>query len=166
MNKTACFSGYRPEKFSFILIDGQEAYLNLQSKIRAAIITAVEDGFDTFLCGMARGLDLICGGLVLQLKQERPQYSGIRLIAVPPFPEHGFGGPWGVIHSLVMSRADDLVFPAENNSRRAYHLRNRDMVDHSSRLICYYDGQPGGTGYTVDYARQKGLEVVNLQSLK
>ena len=36
------------------------------------------------------------------------------------------------------------------------------MVDRCSRLICYFDGQPGGTAYTVRYALQQGVQLVNL----
>lgn len=127
---------------------------------------AVEDGYATFLCGMAQGFDLVCGALALELKQNRPECSALRLIAVPPFRGHGFSDAWGVIHSLIMSRADDIIYPSEENSRHAYHIRNRYMVDHSSRLICYYDGQPGGICHTVAYARQNGLEIINLKATK
>ena len=160
--KTVCFSGYRPEKFSFILMDNQEAYLHLESRIRREIIKAAQDGFGSLLCGMARGFDLVCGSIILQLKQDRPECSTLCLVAVQPYRDHGFTGPWGVIHSLVMSRADKIVYSAEEYSRQVYHVRNRYLVDHSSRLICYYDGQAGGTDYTVKYARNKGLEIINL----
>jgi hypothetical protein len=36
------------------------------------------------------------------------------------------------------------------------------MVDKSSKLICYYDGSGGGTGYTVEYAKKRSVQVVNL----
>ena len=159
---TACFSGYRPGKFSFILLDGQEAYLNLEARIKAEIMRSQEDGYDTFLCGMAMGFDLVCGSIVLRLKQEKPECSEIRLIAVPPHHGHGFTGPWGVIHSLVMSKADQVIYPTDKQNSHVYHIRNRYMVNNSSRLICYYDGQPGGTDYTVDYARKNGMEIINL----
>ena len=110
-NKTACFSGYRPGKFSFILLDGQEAYLNLESRIQAEIIKAMDNGYDTFLCGMAMGFDLVCGSNVLRLKQNHPECSKLRLIAVPPYHGHRFDGPWGVIHSLVMNNADEGLYP-------------------------------------------------------
>jgi len=34
--------------------------------------------------------------------------------------------------------------------------------ERSSRLRCYYDGQPGGTAHTIRYAVRSGLEVFNL----
>ena len=36
------------------------------------------------------------------------------------------------------------------------------MVDAASLLICFFDGQPGGTAQTVRMARQRGLRIVNL----
>ena len=145
---TACFSGYRPGKFSFILLTGQEAYLNLELQIQAEVVKAVKDGYDTFLCGMAMGFDLVCGSNALRLKKTHPECSKLRLIAVPPYHGHRFDGPWGVVHSLVMGNADEIIYPADKQNSHVYHIRNRYMVNTSSRLICYYDGQPGGTAYT------------------
>lgn len=36
------------------------------------------------------------------------------------------------------------------------------MVDSSSLLICYFDGQAGGTAQTVHYAQSSGLHIINL----
>jgi len=122
----------------------------------------MDDRYDSFLCGMAMGFDLVCGSNLLRLKQSNPECSNLRLIAVPPYHGHGFAGPWGIIHSLVMSQADEVIYPTDKQNSHVYHIRNRYMVNHSSRLICYFDGQPGGTSYTVDYARKKGIEIINL----
>ena len=43
-----------------------------------------------------------------------------------------------------------------------FSVRNRFMVDSSSLLICYFDGQAGGTAQTVHYAQDSGLHIVNL----
>ena len=40
--------------------------------------------------------------------------------------------------------------------------RTRYMVDHASLLIAAFDGSPGGTRYTVEYAMRRGLEIVDL----
>ena len=43
---------------------------------------------------------------------------------------------------------------------RAYHLRNRWLVDRASLLLAFWDGQPrSGTGATVAYARRRGVAV-------
>lgn len=42
------------------------------------------------------------------------------------------------------------------------HRRNRWLVEHSGRCICCLGRETGGTAYTVRYARQRGLPVVNV----
>ena len=158
----ACFSGYRPSKFSFPLLGDQEAYRKLESEIKAEVLKAVNDGYAAFLCGMAEGFDLLCGQIVLELKQGHGDCSGLFLTAVPPYRGHRFSGTWGIIHKRLMSLADEIVYPTDRQNSHVYHIRNRYMVNNSTRLICYYDGQAGGTKYTVEYARRKGLEIINL----
>ena len=41
------------------------------------------------------------------------------------------------------------------------HRRDRYMVDHASLLIAAFDGTPGGTRYTVEYAMRRGVSVVD-----
>ena len=82
---TACFSGYRPEKFSFPLLDENHfEYLRLQSDIHKSIIKALELGYHFFLCGMARGFDLLCADILLDIREQNKQYRDISLIAVLP----------------------------------------------------------------------------------
>lgn len=86
--------------------------------------------------------------------------ASTQLIAVRPFDGHGLTDPWHVLHQLILRRADELITLASKYHWRACHDRNRYMVNHSSRLISYYDGQKGGTDYTVKYASEQGLAVI------
>jgi len=161
--QTVCFSGYRPEKFAFILHQGNEDYLALEKRIEEAILQAVDDGHTSFICGMAKGFDLVAGSLVVALKESWAELADLTLLAVLPFERHGFPSePWHTLHKMVLDRANEVFILAPKYHSQAYHDRNRFMVDNSSRLICYYDGQKGGTDYTVKYAREKGLDIVNV----
>ena len=40
--------------------------------------------------------------------------------------------------------------------------RDRYMVDRSSLLIAAFDGTPGGTQYTMQYAMEKGLAILDI----
>ncbi len=40
--------------------------------------------------------------------------------------------------------------------------RNRYMVDHSALVIAVYDGTPGGTKRTLEYALRQGVSFVDL----
>ena len=42
------------------------------------------------------------------------------------------------------------------------HKRNRHLANNSSVCVCYLTEESGGTFYTVNYAKQKGLEIINI----
>lgn len=37
------------------------------------------------------------------------------------------------------------------------------MVEHATHLLAVYDGKPGGTQYTVNYARERGLNMTIIE---
>ena len=41
-------------------------------------------------------------------------------------------------------------------------IRNRYMVDHSTYVLAVWDGTPGGTGSTVEYALRKERKVLHI----
>ena len=41
----------------------------------------------------------------------------------------------------------------------AYQRRNEWMVDHSSRVIAVFSGEPSGTKNTIDYAKALGISI-------
>ena len=52
MGKTVAFSGYRTDKLP-------ENIDPIRISLKETIAQCVEDGYDTFLCGMADGFDLM-----------------------------------------------------------------------------------------------------------
>nr|WP_242861871.1 SLOG family protein [Christensenella timonensis] len=160
---TCCFSGYRPEKFAFPLKAPSREYSILLGYINIYILFSIEKGYTAFLCGMAQGFDIICGETILRLKKH-PGYEHIRLSCAVPYRDHSkrWDGIWQLRHQKLAGLADQVIYVSEDYSRECFHVRNRFMADHASRLICYHDGQSGGTAYTVDYCRKKGIEIINL----
>ena len=150
---SACFTGHRPNRFSGVQMD------DLCLDISAAITDAIEEGYDTFYCGMAQGTDILAGELTAALRQ---QYPWIRLIAVVPFPEQtdGWDADWLQRYESLLEKSDEVRTLLPHNQKGGYFLRDRYMVDRSSLLIGVYGGSPrGGTAYTVRYARKKGLRI-------
>lgn len=148
MGKTVAFSGYRTEKLP-------ENIDPIRIQLRKEVAKCIEDGVDTFLCGMAAGFDLMAAEIVLELKKT----YFIKLICVIPFDD---GRDHNETYSYVISNSDDKVVLSSKFSYDAYYKRNEYMVDNCDKLICYYDGRYGGTEYTVDYAIKSGIPVVNL----
>ena len=51
---------------------------------------------------------------------------------------------------------------SEHYSSDCFFARNRYMVDKADVVVCAYDGQSGGTAYTVNYALKKGKIVIQI----
>ena len=147
-----CFSGHRPEKL-------EEPEADIKQWLSAQIDSAIAAGYTTFISGCAMGVDIWAAQIVLQKKQQNPS---LRLIAATPWP--GFSNKWSIDWQVQYSdllKNADLIVPVSNHYHKSvFQLRNEWMVDHSNRVIAYFNGAPGGTKNTIDYAASKGIEVV------
>ncbi|MBQ4154053.1 MAG: DUF1273 family protein [Clostridia bacterium] len=159
--KTCCFSGYRPHKFNFEFNKSDLKYIELESNIISALLSSIEQGYDTFLCGGAMGFDLLCGELVLLIKERFPN---IKLICVIPFSgqSKNFPAEWKERYDRITSQCDSVYKISEKFSKACFHLRNFEMVYSSSRLITYFTGRSGGTANTIALAQREKLDIINI----
>ena len=98
---------------------------------------------------------------VLDMKKEYPQ---LRLILVLPCEDQtrGWQSEDIAVYEDIKRRSDKVVYVSREYTPNCMHRRNRHLVDHSGTCICYLTRDSGGTAYTVDYARRKGLHVINI----
>ena len=66
---------------------------------------------------------------------------------------------WKARYNDILEQADEKILLQEEYTRGCLHARNRYMVDNSSFMIAVYNGEEGGTKYTIDYATKKGLRI-------
>ena len=116
-----CFTGHRPEKLN---MPETEVIAWLESEIRKAI----DDGFVTFISGMARGVDIWAAENVLRLRDE---CKPIHLICASPFEgfERSWGEDWKRRYNSVMRQADIVKFVSPEYSRVCFQIRNVWMVE-------------------------------------
>ena len=147
-----CFTGHRPEKLT-------RSETNIKKDLEAAILQAVNDGFVTFITGMARGVDIWAGEIVLQLREHNPN---LHLIAASPYEgfESRWSAEWQRRYSDVLEQADLVRFVCKGYSKDCFQLRNEWMVNRSARVIAVYNGEPGGTRNTINYANTLNIETV------
>ncbi len=148
---SVCFSGYRLRKFS-----ATDDLVVVQQRLAATINACVQKGYHTFLSGMADGFDMMAAEEIVKIKALDAQITFIA--AIPCYH-------WRTLsphEQGILDAADTVVAVAEKAGTAAYHMRNRYLVDNASLLVCYYSGTPGGTRYTVNYAKSKGLEIINI----
>ena len=159
--KTVCFTGYRPEKIKKTDPDNDFLFADIQAHILGIIHKLAERGYKTFLSGMAEGFDLMAASAVLLVQSNYPE---IELVCVIPFPEQAdrFAPFWKAEHKRIMREAQRHITISDKYHSGVFHRRNNFLVDNASFLVCYYDGQPGGTYHTVEQAESKELEIINL----
>lgn len=149
------FTGHRPEK----LIRSEH---EIRSDLEIEIRNAIDNGYTTFISGMSRGVDILAAELVLQLRQNR---QPIQLICAIPYEgvESGWTADWQQRYRAVLQSADEIKYVCSRRSRGCYHIRNRWMIDRSSRVIAVCNGQSGGTKSTIDYAIRKRRVVYQIR---
>ena len=152
LNKTCCFTGHRPGK---LVADESE----IRAWLRQEINRAVNSNFNTFICGMADGVDVWAALEVLALRKNNPE---IRLVSAVPFRGMDKSSQCGDISlfNKIISESDYVHYICDYYTRWCFLARDRWMVDRSERVIAVFNGSKGGTAYTLEYARNKGREIV------
>lgn len=144
-----CFTGHRPEKL-------KQPESVIVKALETAIKEAIADGKNVFISGMARGVDIWAAEIVLRLRNEG---QNLKLICASPYDgfERGWSAEWQRRYNVVLAAADLVRFICPGYSRSCFQIRNEWMVDHSSLVIAVFNGQPGGTKNTIDYAKKQKI---------
>ncbi|MBQ9166752.1 MAG: DUF1273 family protein [Oscillospiraceae bacterium] len=157
---TCCFTGHRSGRLPWLSNPNDWRTQALADTLWQQILTSYEEGYRTFYSGMARGVDLLCARLVLQLQEEDP---AVQLIPAIPFPGQARNWPQRdreEYQSVLDRCGENAVIVSPSYTKFCFFQRNRYMVDHSSKVIGVFDGTPkGGTYQTLEYARKKGLKM-------
>ena len=157
------FTGHRPEKLPWGTREDAPECVELKTRMEQAIRETAKEGFDTFLCGMARGCDLYFAEAVVKLKGEG---LPLRLEAWLPCPEQADRWPSEDRrrYEKLLLECDGVYILEPRYSEGCMLRRNRAMVARCHRLISVWDGSRGGTGAAVRYGRIHGLEITSLWS--
>lgn len=97
-----CFTGHRPEKL-------QEPEGAVTVALEKEIRQAIADGFNVFITGMARGVDIWAAEIVLRLQDAG---EAVRLICACPYQgfERGWKQSWQERYQAILSAADLVRF--------------------------------------------------------
>ena len=146
---TCCVTGHRkiPEEKIPLVVSG----------LRAAVLSAVECGYNHFISGFAAGVDLMFAGIVAEMKESH----ALTLEAAIPYLGR-MNTPDKTFQRLI-GACDIVKVHCAGYSKGCYMTRNRYMVDSSSLVIAVYDGRKaGGTAATIQYATKSGCPLVKI----
>lgn len=156
--KICCFTGHRPKFFPWHSDLNDKSAKQLLIELRKEILKAIEDGFYTFVCGGALGVDTWAAQIVLSVKESYPH---IRLIIALPFTGYNsFVTDNDYVNTI--NSADEVVIVGTETGKDGLSKRDKYMVDNSERIIAVYDERTGihsGTYHALQYAKQRDIEI-------
>lgn len=152
--RRCCFTGHRPQKLC-------RAENDIKKDLEEAIKKAISGGYSTFITGMAYGVDIWAGEIVVGLRESNPE---LHLIAAIPYPDFcgRWSSDWKQRYDALLEKADLIKYICPSYNAGAYQRRNEWMVDHSAHVIAVFNGEKSGTKNTIDYARkcEIGIEII------
>lgn len=152
-NQTCCLTGHRR-------ID-PTLYPIIAKNLNDTVEYLIKNGYRYFGTGGALGFDTMAAQCVLKLKEKYPY---IKLILVLPCLSQT--NHWNkndiAIYETIKSKADKVVYTSKEYTKDCMFKRNRHLVDNSSICVCYLTKTIGGTAYTINYAAQQGIRIINL----
>ena len=151
--KTCCFTGHRriSESGKHLLYDGV--------LLHACRLTRM--GVTDFICGGALGFDTIAAQAVLALRERRPD---IRLILYLPCENQTLRWTHAdkIIYEQIKEAADEVRYISKEYDADCMMRRNRAMVDAADVCVYYLNHNFGGTAATVNYARERGIFLIDV----
>lgn len=110
------------------------------------------------------GVDTWAAEIILELEKQK-KFEEIRLCVALPFPgfKERFDSKQQTRLRDILLACDEQVTTSEQESEKAYHTRNKYMVDHADCLLAVYDNDRSirsGTGMTVNYAQKKNYPLL------
>lgn len=126
-----------------------------------AIEKTWKDGYDTFISGMALGVDMWAAEIVLEMPKLVPEMKLKLIAAVPCDGQDKLWRPeMRKRYQDILSRAAEVVVVSPGPyAAWKMQRRNQWMVDNSSLVIAVWDGSPGGTANCISYARRRGVKI-------
>ena len=154
--RTACFTSHRKIHMKDMR--------KIEKQLDKIIKKLYKKGVIFYGVGGSYGFDMLAEKAVIRA---RNRHNEIKLILVLPCKNQDkyWTEDNKAAFSEIKSQADKIVYTAENYTNGCMHKRNRHLVDFSGYCVAYLNENSGGTAYTVNYARENGLEIVNLGSL-
>lgn len=161
---SACFTGHRPQSFSFGYDEDSGGFEKLDAAIRAAVIDLCYHGYKRFYTGMAEGVDIWAAETVLSLADK---FEDLELIAVIPFAEqkNRMTDDFKKRYEHILDCAAKTIYISDRYTEDCFKKRNYFMVDHSDAVIAVYNPAKwrSGTGQTVRYAEAHQKRVILIQ---
>lgn len=167
IRQSVAFTGYRPSKLPFGYDMESDAAIALYNNLTKEYRKLIDKGFRFFLTGGAVGCDLMAADVVLNLKKEykKRQIPVYHVLCIPCYNHFkGWRQEDKEHFQRIKKESNQVIYVSKSEYYDGcMQKRNRFMVDTSVVLLAVYDGKPGGTKSTVEYAMKKKRKIVTIR---
>lgn len=151
-----CFTGHRN-----IFPEHTEKMPELLDGILEMLI---DRGVTVFRAGGAVGFDTVAA---LKVIEKKKKYPDIKLHLILPCKNQS--EKWNDLckqtYLYTLSQADSITYTADEYTHGCMLKRNRQLVNGSQFCIAYCTTGEGGTAYTLNYAKGRGLRTINIATM-
>ena len=151
------FTQIMKERDVTALFIGNGKNININVKeIENAVIKTIDMGIHIFLNGGQGQFDRMSACVIHNLKKQYPNIKSYLVIPYMTFKDYD------------PELYDEIIYPFEKHVESYYTYmgnigkRNKWMVNRASVAICYVRSTTGGAGKTLEYAKRKGLRIIDL----
>lgn len=147
MSKTVCFTGHRRIPPEYLAV--------LPERIDSMLSRLYDADFRIFIAGGAEGFDTLVASRIISFREKHPD---VHLQLALPYTRTG-----SAAYRRTLDGADEVTYISKQYRKDSPLERDRYMVDRADACVAFYlGGHGGGTYYTVRYANDRGVPVVNL----
>ena len=151
--RICCFTGHRriePERMK-----------RLYEELSRTLDVLLSQGVYHFRTGGALGFDTLAALAILDRK---PAYPQLHLELCLPCRDQAdrWNNHQKSFYHHVLEEADSVTYVSQVYTPYCMFARNRRLVDGADICVAYLKHSEGGTAYTVNYANQKKVEVINI----
>ena len=153
-------TGHRPDSFPFGYDETASACITLKTEIKKELVRLIESGIDSFITGMALGVDIWAAEIIIELKDIYPE---LKLYAAVPCPDQDkfWSSAQQKRYYSILQKCDRRFMLSSSYYKCCMLDRDRFMVKHSDIVLAVWNRKrTGGTAYTVDQARKLGKQVI------
>ena len=151
--QTCCFTGHR-----HLPADKIE---DIKKRLNDELDRLYHQGVRRFISGGAIGFDRMDAAAVAE---KHGQGWDLQLISALPCENQSerWTDTQRQNYQHLLDKANEIIYISKEFTPDCMKKRNFYMVDNSQVCICAYLFEKSGAGQTLRYAKQKGLEIINI----
>ncbi len=166
--KTGCFWGSDAWLSEKRLNLKDDEYCELEENIKTAVDCAVGDGLHAFICVMNNKFSVFCADVILEMRGSLDRWYDLRIIAVEM--TEGDAADWstywrGKRSDVIDLVADEVIVLHQEQPHLSANEKIRDIIDHCSRLICFYHDDESDAACAVREALIQDVPIANLSKV-